>query len=109
MTTVTPKTFDVYATGPLTVIGFGDRDPLDLSVPDCLAELTELLEEVGAKQLAVDLTGIRLIASGMLGLLASTAKRDVGVMLFNPSEDIVEVLEITNLDKLLSVYALDVD
>jgi Anti-anti-sigma regulatory factor (antagonist of anti-sigma factor) len=107
--TTAPKTFDVYASGALTVIGFGDRDPLDLSVPDCLEEMNELLATVNGKHLAVDLTGIRLIASGMLGMLASTANRGINVLLFNPSEDIVEVLEITNLDKLLAVYSVDVD
>jgi|AACY02.16.fsa_nt_gi hypothetical protein len=45
----------------------------------------------------------------MLGMLASTANRGINVLLFNPSEDIVEVLEITNLDKLLAVYSVDVD
>ncbi|QDT37012.1 STAS domain-containing protein [Stratiformator vulcanicus] len=102
------ETFDVYQSGELCVIGFGDRDPLDISVPDCQDELNRLIEKTGGKALAVDMTGLKLIASGMLGLLASLNRDGVRVMLFNPSEDILEVLDITNLNQLISTHTVEV-
>ncbi|QDT64061.1 STAS domain-containing protein [Calycomorphotria hydatis] len=103
-----PQTFDIYESGELCVIGFGNRDPLELSVPDCQQEINRLTEEAECKKLAVDLTGVTLIASGMLGLLASVAKSGIDVMLFNPSEDIIEVLEITNLNRMITSHHVEV-
>ena len=47
---------------------------------------------------------MKLIPSGMLGLLASLHKLGVKVMLFNPSEDIREILEITHLNQFLEIH-----
>ncbi|MEM7812240.1 MAG: STAS domain-containing protein [Planctomycetota bacterium] len=104
-----PSTFDVHETGPPTVIAFGDRDQSDVSTPAGLAELDGLLASADSSRLVVDLAGVRLIASGVLGMLARTANRGVDVTLLNASADIVEVLEVTNLDKLISVEAGDGD
>ncbi len=100
-------TIDVYRSGPLTVIGFGDRNALDVSVIACQNELTNVLRESNCHTLAVDLTGVRLVASGMLGVFASIQRRGVRVLLFNPSYDLVEVLEITKLDRLLPTHHVD--
>lgn len=100
-------TIDVYRSGPLTVIGFGDRNALDVSVIACQNELTKVLRDSNCHTLAVDLTGVRLVASGMLGVFASIQRRGVRVLLFNPSYDLIEVLEITKLDRLLPVHHVD--
>ena len=101
-------TIDVYRAGPLTVVGFGDRDALDLSVVACQSELSQVLRDSNCHTLAVDLTGVRLVASGMLGVFASIQRRGVRVLLFNPSPDLVEVLEITKLDRLLPIHRVEV-
>jgi anti-anti-sigma factor len=101
-------TIDVYRAGPLTVVGFGDRNPLDVNVVACQNELAEVLRESGAHTLAIDLTGVRLVASGMLGVFASIQRRGTRVLLFNPSPDLVEVLEITKLDRLLPMHRVEV-
>jgi anti-anti-sigma regulatory factor len=58
--------------------------------------------------MAFDLTRVRLVPSGLLGLLASIRKQGVEVHLYNPSDDIREVLEITKLDEVLQMHTVDV-
>ena len=107
MQTVTE--LEVYQTGELTVIGFGGREILDyLNLADCRDEIAALIREHDCKTLAFDLTGVRLIPSGLLGIIASTQCRGVEVHLFNPSDDVREVLEITKLDKFFHVHEIDV-
>lgn len=106
--TVRLDTIDVYRSGPLTVIGFGDRNALDLSAVACQNEIGKIVRESNCHTLAVDMTGVRLVASGMLGVMASFQKRGIRVLLFNPSPDLAEVLEITKLGRLLPVHTVDV-
>ena len=107
MQTVTE--LEVYQPGELTVIGFGGREILDhLNVADCRVELTELIREYHCKALAFDLTGVRLISSDLLGLVASIQCRGIEIHLFHPSDAIREMLEITKLDQFLHVHELDV-
>lgn len=100
-------TIDVYRSGPLTVVGFGNRNALDVSVVACQNELTRVMRDSNCHTLAVDLTKVRLLASGMLGVLASIQRRGVRVLLFNASPDLAEVLEITKLDRLLPTYQIE--
>jgi len=100
---------EVYEAGELTVVGFGGREILDrLSLGDCRHELSQLIEQHGCKTLAFDLTGVRLIPSGMLGLLCSIRQQGIDVHLYNPSRDVREVLEITKLDSLLELHEVEV-
>src|SRR5580698_7668371 len=100
---------EVYQSGELTVIGFGGREVLDdMNVAECRDELVEMIRENGCKVLAFDLTRVRLIPSGLLGLLASIRKQGVEVHLYNPSADIREVLEITKLDEVLQLHSLEI-
>lgn len=100
---------EVYGSGELTVIGFGGREVLDhLNLAECRNEIAELIRDHGCTTLAFDLTGVRLLPSGLLGVLASVKRQGVEVHLYNPSDDIREVLEITKLDKLFQLHKLDV-
>ena len=58
--------------------------------------------------MAFDLTRVRLIPSGLLGLLASIRKKGIEVHLYNPSADIREVLEVTKLDQVLQLHDLEI-
>jgi anti-anti-sigma regulatory factor len=51
---------------------------------------------------------VKLVPSGMLGMLASLGRLGVEVFVFNPSEEIREVLEITRLDSVLQVRNVDI-
>ena len=100
---------EVYEAGELTVIGFGGREVLDrMSVADCRDELLDLIREHHCTTLALDLTGVRLIPSGMLGMLCSIRRQGIEVHLYNPSQDVREVLEITKLDSLLEMHEVAV-
>jgi anti-sigma B factor antagonist len=101
--------FQVYQTGELTVVGFGPReilDQIDLSV--CRAEILALVEKHQCKTLAFDLSGVKLIPSGMLGLLASLRKMNIEVHLYNPSADVAEVLQITRLANVMPIHYIDI-
>lgn len=101
----------VYQAGELTVVGFAGND-----VPDeaCVAayreQLLQLLSDHNSRTLAFDLTGVRYVPSGMLGLLVSLKKSHpkLEIELYNPSDDVREVLEITKLGSLFSVREVDV-
>ena len=98
----------VYETGPLTVVGFGGREILDqVNVSDCRAEIVGIVEKHGTKVMAFDLTGVKLIPSGLLGLLASLRKMGIEVHIYNPSPDVTEVLEVTRLKEVMPIHHID--
>jgi anti-anti-sigma factor len=100
---------EVYEAGELTVVGFGGREILDrLSLGECREELMQLIREHECKTLAIDLTKVRLIPSGLLGMLCSIRRQGVAVHLYNASQDVREVLEITKLDGILEMYEVEV-
>ena len=69
----------VYETGELTVVGFGGREILDqIDISACREEIVTLVEKHKCKVLAFDLAGVKLIPSGMLGLLASLRRMKQG-------------------------------
>lgn len=104
-----PGVLNVYQTGPLTVVGFAGKD-----VPDeiCIAayrdQLFKLIEDSHCKVLAFDLTGVVLVPSGMLGVLVSLRKRLDRLELYNPSKDVLEVLELTKLNSLFEIREVSV-
>lgn len=105
MTSFKTDNLQVYEAGELTVVGFGRKDVLDhVNVAQCRDELAKIIQDYQCKTLAFDLTGVKLIPSGMLGLLASLHRLGASVLLCNPSEDTKEVLQITRLDQFLDIH-----
>ncbi len=103
------RILEIYQTGPLTVVGFDGREILDqLDLNHCREELMALVAEHGCKILAFDLTGVKLMPSGLLGLLASMRKVGIEIHLYNPSEDVQEVLTVTQLNTVMPVHFVDV-
>ena len=100
----------VYQTGPTTVIGFGGGDVLDdLNVAAFREQMFALLEQTDCKLLGVDLTGVKLVPSGLLGLLTSIRRRGIEVHIYNPSSDVREVLRVTNLERLMPIHEVAID
>lgn len=100
---------EVYQAGELTVLGFGGESVLDhIDLADCRTEIAQLVEEHDCRHLAFDLTGVRLMPSGMLGLLASLRQLGLEVHLYNASDDIREVLQITRLDQMMHLHEVEV-
>jgi anti-anti-sigma factor len=109
MSTAKRPILEVYQSGPTTVVGFGGRDVLEeVNVAACRDELVDLIDKENCEVLAFDLTGVRLVPSGMLGLLASVRQQGVEVHLYNPSDDIRDVLAVTGLDSLMPIHQVDV-
>jgi len=100
---------EVYTIGPTTVVGFGGREVFDeVNVAVCRDEILELLDKAKCEVLAFDLTGVKILPSGLLGLLASIREHGARVELYNPSSDVREALAVTKLDTLMTVHDLDV-
>jgi anti-anti-sigma factor len=100
----------VYQSGPTTVIGFGGGDVLDdLNVAAFREQIFGILERNACKLLGVDLTGVKLVPSGLLGLLTSIRRRGVEVHIYNPSADVREVLRVTNLERLMPIHEVVID
>lgn len=92
---------NIYEIGEVTVVGFSGQDvPDEVCVAGYRQQLLALLSEHPVRTLAFDLTGVKLIPSGMLGLLTSLRKRVDKIELYNASEDVQDVLRITNLASL---------
>ena len=92
----------VYDAGPSTLVGFRDVDSIDDSLLDeCAASLDRLLREQRCQTLIVDLSGVKLISSGVLGYLFTLSRRGVLVRVYNPSESVREVLAVTRLNSVL--------
>ena len=102
--TAEPQLLSVYKTGPLTVVGFGGQEVLDqVNIASCRHEILKLVQQNKTETLAFDLTGVKLVPSGLLGLLASLRNHGVKIQIYNPSEDVIDVLEVTHLDQVLEV------
>ena len=95
----------VYQSGVLTVVGFGGvHVPDEYSVVSYRDQILKLINDHKCEQLAFDLTGVKLLPSGLLGLLSSIRDTSVEVHLYNPSPDVREVLAVTSLDKLMPIF-----
>ncbi|MBX3438440.1 MAG: STAS domain-containing protein [Planctomycetaceae bacterium] len=98
----------VYEAGPTTVVGFGGQVIVDdISVADSRDEILDVVRQHGAKVVAFDLTGVRLIPSGLLGLMASLRHLDLSIRVYNPSPEVREVLSVTMFDRLVDVREVD--
>ncbi len=102
----------VYSVGPVTVLGFGGKDlPSEFNVAHYRLAILELLKAHNSSIVALDVTGVRLVPSGMLGLLVSLTRipdLPLTVQVFNPGKDLREVLAITKLNKFIEIHEVDV-
>lgn len=97
-------TLEIVQNGEMTVVGFGGRELLDqVNLSACRDQITELVKRNQTKTLAFDMTGVRLIPSGLLGLLASLRDTVGKIQILNPCEDVREALEVTKLNQIFEV------
>lgn len=91
-----PSVLKVYQTGEVTVVGFGGKEvPNDLCMAGYRTRLLDLISQHNCKLLAFDLTGVKLLPSGMLGVLASIRRQVAHIELYNCSPDVIEVLQLS--------------
>ena len=102
----------VYSVGETTVLGFGGQDiPSEFNAAHYRAAIADLLIANKSTTVAFDLTGVKLVPSGMLGLLVSLRQLEglePVVQVFNPGDDVQEVLQITKLNKMIEIHEVDV-
>ncbi|MCP4508542.1 MAG: anti-sigma factor antagonist [Fuerstiella sp.] len=101
----------VYSVGETTVLGFGGQDvPSEFNAAHYRAAITDLLVVNNCQTVAFDLTGVKFVPSGMLGLWVSLRQMELGpvVQVFNPCDDVQEVLQVTKLNTMLEVREVDV-
>lgn len=97
-------TLEVSQNGDATVIRFGEREVLNqINIAVCREQITEIVKQHQTKTLAFEMTGVRFIPSGMLGLLASLRDLVPTIQILNPSDDVRDVLEITKLNQIFDV------
>lgn len=98
--------FEVLRTGPKIIIGFTETDtdfPMQ-SGPEAYQKLVELLEKHECKVLIFDIRNVRILPSSMLGLIASMAKHVDDLYLYNPTDEVREIVEVSQLDQLMELY-----
>jgi anti-sigma B factor antagonist len=88
----------VYDVGESMLVGFKDVDVVnDQHLEAFRKGLEDLIREHQCKTLILDLTGVKIVSSGTLGFLFSLSRQGVAIRIYNPSDAIKEVLEITKL------------
>lgn len=99
-----PNLLTFVRDGSRVIVGFNSKDvPDEVCVAGYRDQLLKVVQESACKVLTFDLTGIKILPSGMLGLLVTLRNRGQAVELLNPSVDIQEVLRVTRLLTLFSI------
>ena len=97
-------TLEVSQNGDVTTIGFGSEEVLDqINLAACRQQIVDLVKQNRTQTLAIDMVGVRLVPSGLLGLLASLRDTVRTIQILNPSSDVREVLEVTKLNQIFQV------
>jgi anti-sigma B factor antagonist len=103
-----PRLLQVYAIDPIVVVGFGGiAIPDDHNLAAYRSELLDLLEEHQKTELAFDLTGVILVPSGIVGLLVSLVRQGIQVSVFNASQEVREVFNVTQVNQLVTLKDVD--
>jgi len=94
----------------ITVVNFLDFSVLDRTQSDKIGdELLRLVEDQGKKKILVDFDGVDYLSSAVLGKLIALHKRLAmkkgELKLSGIKASILEVFEITKLDKVFDIYS----
>ena len=89
---VDPNLLTFIREGLRVIVSFNSKDvPDEVCVAGYRAQLLKIVQESDCKELAFDLTGIKILPSGMLGLLVTMKNRGQQIELLNPSVDVQEI------------------
>lgn len=94
----------VQQTGPVTVVALNHEvlGP-EVNIAACRDEMTALIAEHNCTEFVIDLADVRFMPSGTLGLVASLRQLGVNVVVLNPTPQVREVFEITQLDRMVEL------
>ena len=101
---VDPSLLKISREGSSLAIGFNEIEVTnELNIADYRDQVFSLLsEDKECSKLTFDVSNLKYLPSGMLGLLASVKKKVPTVEVLNPSADILESLRVTNLDTVVT-------
>ena len=81
--------FHVFKHGRLTVIGFDARHvDSPAAAPQCQQELLDLVDDEACDILAVELMGLGVVSSWILGILAAVRARGIEIHLYHPTGEL---------------------
>jgi hypothetical protein len=100
-----PNLLRITRDGSTLTVGFSRTDiPDEVCIAGYRDQVVHALDEhPDCRRLTFDVTQIRMLPSGMLGLLATVKKRGREVEILNPSKDVQEALRVTRLITLFKV------
>lgn len=99
---------EVSDVGDVTIVRFIDRTMLDMAVIDEIGtKLTDLVDELGRRNLLVSFKGVDYVASWALGKLVylngRVKKVNGRLIVCEVNKTLLELLELTGLNKLIPV------
>lgn len=98
----------VQRSGRVTVVEFRPGEAAEqCCVSRCRDVLVSLVKDNECEQFAFDMAGVTRMPSGLLGVIASIRKLGVKVDIYNPPPSVVEVLEITELNRQIETRKMD--
>jgi hypothetical protein len=101
---VDPDLLTISRNGDTTTIGFqSDHMHDDVCLAAYRERVLQLVDDPSYKKFQFDLSNIKILPSGMLGLMASLRKRGYAVDLLNPSHDVLEVLQVMKMDSVFGI------
>jgi anti-sigma B factor antagonist len=100
-----PTALKITRSGRSVTIGFLGQEIVNDE--RCLAahrdQLLQVIDDPDCDVVTFDLTGVKIVLSGMLGLLISARNRGREVELLNPSPEFQEILRTTRRDTVLLI------
>lgn len=94
----------VQQTGPTTIVALNHEllGP-EVNISACRNEMAALIAEQKCSEFVIDLTDVHFMPSGALGLIASIRNLGVKVAVQNPTPQVRDVFEVTNLDRIVEL------
>ena len=95
---------EVQEAGETTTVGFSTHKVLGAEMLEtCRNALLETIDRYQPRVLRLDLTGVDLITGDLLGFLISLRNRGLTIVIYNPSDDVRLVMQVTKLDTLIEL------
>lgn len=105
---VADRLFDVIEEGTFSIVRFRtDIEEASTRASEVYDDLTRFVGQVECLKLAIDLSAMRYIPSSILGIFARLPGQGIEVHLAGASPDIIEVLQVTQLDRILHVNKIE--
>jgi anti-sigma B factor antagonist len=104
-----PSSLNVENTGDVTVVGFTSESLSQAAAVEQTAkELYAVVEQDGARKVVIDFANVSFLSSQALGMMLTlrlkAAKTGAALVLANVRSRFGEILALTNLDKLFTIF-----